>query len=541
MKNTEYEILSLFKGNPSVELGTKEIVLQMYSQEAQEAENALVDQFSSKETKKSAKKTLATLHRRILHHLNRLIFQHTLEVSRVEGKGKKYFKLALQEGEELVLDKFKRKIIITKPTTPTLPLGDFEQKGIVYRVGSDSFFDSLNSILLEGDKFSNLPQSLDFVSGLFHQVNDVIGINDFETVIQKFEIQEIVNFLLKLEEDCAEYDRQICCIIDFTNIQDELKLSQFFETFLSKSHSVINFILDVTSREFLAKNVLIETLIRKNAQNRTKLSIKNDDLFNAPYIIGKSGPYCFTVSEWNDYVKNCQKSSVGLICTQSSMVIDLAKFYRDSPSAKALSELLFKLTKALFFANAYQRKNSDEYFKKLSNPSLSSLDYQVFNYSKNIIRFWNYEINNEVDADAFLLDTLLEIRKQLEDFSKNQETIYLSCGMPTNFKVAFSVAYRQFNKFQPLVENFTKVQVRDSKDLYSEEFKQHLKIYERGSNIFDGGSEIRFTRVGGFEPLDVMREINIIMNAYRIPFFCYNFVQQTGGNKKLFDYLENGN
>lgn len=537
MKNIDYEILSLFKGNPSIELSTTDVVSLLFAEEYHVIQSTLHDTLISNDKRKQAKMHLAKLHRRALHYLSKLVQDNLLYITKTEGRGKKYFSLTIHEGEELIIDKFKRKIIVSKPPAPILPLEDFEEKKYVFKVEPDNFFERVNAILLEGDKFSDLKELYDLIYSLFTNVNDVISINDFERIIQLKEVTELLSFFEDLEEECTSYNKRISCIIDITNIESDPKIISFINTFLSKKYAHINLIFDATSREVLTHSDLFKEIVTSFASNRQKLSIKNDDVYQAPYLIGRAGPHTFSLDDWKRYIKHFQKESKGIICSQASLVADLEYFYQDYPSAKELNELIVKSARSLFFANTYQRKHSQEIFTKLQmNPS----DAKIFNYSNNVIRFWNYEVFETPEENIHFLDTISEINTQIKEFSKNQETVYLSCGMPTTFKIAFSVAYRQFDKKNPLNEKFEKISLSSTNDLYSEAFRKKISVYEKAASVFDGGSEVRFNRTGNIDPLDIVREINVVMNTYRVPFFCYNFSQQLGADRKLFDYI-NGN
>jgi hypothetical protein len=540
MNISDYDILSLFKGSPNTEISTTEIVSLVYPDEYTTIITDIEDIYVSSEKKKSAKKNLAKLQRRILHHLSSLVKNKLIHVSRTEGRGKKYFALNIKEGEELVIDKYKRKIIVSKPSAPILPLSDLETDRMVYRVEADSFFERINAVLLEGDKFANLDDAYDLIYSLFPNVNDVIGINNFEKIIEIHKIENILLFLNSIEEENKAYNKRTCCIIDFTNIHTDEKIKEFLDKYLSEKKETITFVFDTTSRELLHKPEVFQIIFEQYAKNKQKLNIKNDDIHPSPYIIGKAGPYCFNVEDWRIYSKKWKKRSVGLVCTQSSIIIDLEKMYSKQPSARELEQTIVKIAKALFVANTYQRKNSEEYYKKFHNYTYDG-EYQIFNFSRNMIRFWNFEVFDNIEEDITFLETLNEINRQIKELSRNQETVYLSCGMPTPFKIAFSIAYRQFDQDTKLDEKFEKVTIASQKEIYEPETKRRVGLYEVAGKVFDGGSELRFLRSGNSEPLDLIREVNTVMNSFTIPFFCYNFAQQLGINRKLFDFVDHGN
>lgn len=530
----DYEILSLFKGNPEKEYSTSDIISNLYSQENKEIEEKLESLDISFDHKRELRDRLAKLHRRVLYHLSTLVKKELLIVTRIEEKGRKYYALAIQEGEELVIDRFKRKIIITKPSTPNLPLGDLEERKLAYRVEPDTFFERVNAILVEGDKFEDLKSLYDYIYDLFSEVNDVIGVNDFEKVMQENSAAKIAETLKKLGEECEAYNKTVCCIIDFTNITKETVLEEFFTKYLEDISLRVNFVFDVTAREVLAKSEIMEMLITVYSSSKRKLCIKNEDLHKTPYFTGRSGPYCFEPKLWKQYLEKHQKDSIGLICTQSAIVTDVKEFFRDKPSASKFKDHILKLAKALFFANIYQRKNSLRSFKKLSETMES---WQTFEYSKNYIRLWNFEMNEDREDNLYFLETLEDIKKEIENFSKNQETIYLSCGMPTSFKIGFSTAYKNFDKDKPLVENFEPISLANTKDLYTNSIKERIFFLEKVFKLLDGGFEVKFVRSGNIKTTDILREFNIILNSHYLPFFCYDFKSPAGVNMNLNKFI----
>ena len=139
----DYEILSLYKGHPEKEFSSSEIISSLYPEESKKFDNILGSEQSSYENKKSSKQERAKLQRRVLHHLSSMVSKELLLVTKTGNKGKKFYGLAIREGESLIIDKFTRKLVIRKPSTPVLPIGDLEDMKFAFRVEPDSFFDKV--------------------------------------------------------------------------------------------------------------------------------------------------------------------------------------------------------------------------------------------------------------------------------------------------------------------------------------------------------------------------------------------------------------
>ena len=54
--------------------------------------------------------------------------------------------------------------------------------------------------------------------------------------------------------------------------------------------------------------------------------------------------------------------------------------------------------------------------------------------------------------------------------------------------------------------------------------------------MFDGGNDITFHRAGDFSAEDVLREISVIINTYKMPLFSYGF-ENLKGDMKITSYI----
>jgi hypothetical protein len=164
----------------------------------------------------------------------------------------------------------------------------------------------------------------------------------------------------------------------------------------------------------------------------------------------------------------------------------------------------------------------------------SSTISPVFYYSKNYIRFWNYQTEDQ----DLLLELLNSCEKEVTAFSHMQENIYLSCGMPTRFKIGFAIAYRQFANKVTLKQRFETLQLSHLKDFYDISFKEKISFFERAAALFSDGFEVRFTRNGPIEVIEVLQELSFIMNSFKLPFFCYHFTDSVGANRRLDMFMK---
>jgi len=537
MKKTEYELLLFFKKNPERELSTTDILANIFSEDYKNIENIFNDPFSDKQMLNEAKRKKGQLHRKILYYLNNLVNEGILKISKQGNKGEKYFVLSLEQGEELIINKSKRKIIISKPSIPAMHIDGYEQKNIATRFEPATWIDRLNSILFETPKFKSLEELYNTINKCFSNINDVIGLNDFEYAIQNNDIKESLSFLRKINSECVDYGKRLSCIIDITNIEKEKtsKVLEFIKEYCNIHSKNITMIFDVKSKELQEYSDFFEDIINLFINFKKRIYIKNQDLHGAPYILGRAGPYCFDEDEWLVYKKEFQEKSYGLACSQSTISIDVNAFFKENNNINQFRLFIKNIVKSLLYANSLQRRRSDEYFKdivKLTFPHVR----EFFNLSKNYIRFWNYGWKEPNLNQNYVIELIKSTKEEIDNFCVSEETIYKSCGMPTRFKVAFSCLFNG-SKFNFSKRSPQKIEIKKLEDLYSKKVKEMLSIKEEIFQAFDGGDRARFYRTGKINSKDICREFNIILKTYKIPFFCYEFSEVRGPELKLTSFI----
>src|SRR3989338_10446687 len=144
MHEIAQQIVSLFRKIGS-ELSTSQI-LEQIDKEYAELKKKLV--YSRKEEENLIKRKIAEIHRRVLHHLNKLNYLGILTVTKHGEKGEKFFSLDIRDDEEIVeiSPKYKKRIIVSKPATPAMPIEGYEQKGLVSKYETATWIDRLNSV-----------------------------------------------------------------------------------------------------------------------------------------------------------------------------------------------------------------------------------------------------------------------------------------------------------------------------------------------------------------------------------------------------------
>ncbi|MEM4282498.1 MAG: hypothetical protein QXU88_01535 [Candidatus Woesearchaeota archaeon] len=525
----ETSILELLAKNPEKEFSTTEIVEKL-TPGYDEIERLLIS--SDVERQKQAKRRKAQLHRRILYYLNKLVLEGYIRITK-EGKNKEK-SFAIVAGVEV--PHFDN-ITVTRPITPPMPVEGYEQKGIIYKLEATTWIDRLNSVLLEASLFKSPKGLWHAINGCFGVVNDVIAVNDFEVMVQKSETQLLAPFVTKLNAKCDDYGKKICYIIDMTNVTKGEPILKLISLLLQQKNRNITFVFDTQLKEFYEHSDFFEKLVQLYSRHNESLYIKNQNCYQAPYFVGKAGPYTFSENEWLLYEKEMQGHIPGLICGQSTIMVDVERFFQNQEKAiEQFKRFVLKIADSLLLANSLQRQRSDELFGSLIalDPSHAK---NFFMFGKNYVRFWNYGWKNSQFSIEFLLSYLKESKKAVDDFCIAEDTIYKSCGMPTRFRVAFSCAFDDFVRDIFTKPSYKRYFVRGLSDLYNDELKQVMETKEKLFEVFDGGDMISFYKKGPMQPKDVLREMGFILNTYRLPFFRYSFSGALELNVRLEQFL----
>jgi len=531
MNPIEQRILNKFKKEPLREIPTTEIVREAHPEEYSRIIRGIENEFSDKKTANLAKRKKGQLHRKILYHLNKLVDEGVLKISSVKGKGEKYFSLNIEQGE-IVVEKKHRRIVLSKPTISTSLIEEYEAKGIVHKFDPESWVSKINCILLESANFTGINKFYELIYSCFSEVNDALGLNNFEHIIQNNSPDNLSEIAKKLDIDTKDQERIVNIIIDVKNITDDDKIYDFVKTLLEVRPKNISLIFKADSKELKMHDKLFKSIISDISKEEIKLNIHNKKIHDAPIIIGKAGPYTLPENEWKDYEENIRGKTIGLALANTTIAIDVNRFFRESTNNNEFRDLIMRTAKTLFKVNSTQKKKADEYFKRLNDINKPHTK-RFFAYAKDYIRFWNYDLKDK--NQEHLLELLESAKEEVKKFCSTQQTIYKSCGMPSNFRIAFStVSKRYTNALSP--RKYIKTTIRRFEDYHVPEITSFINSREEMFKIFDGGDRIRFFRSGGFKPEEIICELVFLMNTYELPLITYDFKERKG-EIRLTDFI----
>jgi len=480
------------------------------------------------------KRKIAQIHRRTLHHLNKLVNLNILSVVKHGERGEKFFKLTIKENEEIyeLSPQYKKRIIISRPVFPSIPIEGYEQKGLIMKYEPATWIDRLNSVVIFSEKTKDKDQLYNLLTeNIFPIINDTASLENFETIINK---QDVSDFLEKLNSECEDYGKNICITINISELKNKENFLKLLKMFTQHKLENIKFIFSLEPIDLEEHFNLFLKLIEICAKNKRLFYIKNKKIQKSPYFVGKAGPYCFIDKEWQ-FAEELRKNILCLGCSQSSVIIDVDKFYKEyGLDIEKFSQLMLNISKSTLFANSIQRRKSGEYFKNVSYLNKNyEADFLIL--SRNYIRFWNFGLSQPGVNPEFVLNMINESKKKIDEFAAAEETIYKSCGMTTRFKIALSCAFEKSGELSPA--KYTHIEIKDFDDLYKKELTKKLLAREAVCNLFDGGNEVTFYYKGTLDPETIIRQINIILTNYKIPLFNYDF-KNIKGDLKITSFLE---
>jgi hypothetical protein len=528
MHNTKKEILKCYVRNNNTPLTTTDIVEMVYTQELRR-DNSL----SQNDKQKDYVVHKAKLHRKILHHINGLIQDDILQVHAVSAKGQKSYVPKLESNQELIVGRTE-KIIISSQANPITPILSYQAEDAIEQFQAQSWVQKINAILLECANIPDLEILQKTIINSLHAINDVAGLNDFESIVQNQQLIALRNFIDIIERECNMSKKRLCIIIDFTNITKDDVMYEWFLQFVKQKTKQISVILDATHREMILHKDLLEKIASLFSKYQLKFNIKNDDIHKAPYLIGRAGPYTLSEKEWESYLSKTYAQSFGIALTQSTVIVDFFKLVDKKYSAKKIEQMFIDIVKSLFIANTIQRKNARTILQSLPQ---SVLEKRVFlSYSHTLIRLKNFIKLLEKSQNNMHLTLLDQIVQRTTEYAQNQEFIYFACGMPLRFKVHLSQSYRHADEQLKVSDEFVSIMLNRTQDIFSPELKKLFQQIE-DSRKYVLGIETRIERKSTISEKELIGEILLLMTTYNLPFLCYKFAV-TQSEVSLNEYMK---
>lgn len=530
MRDTEETILKIFKNNSSKELNTEFLAKEIYAREYAIIENLL--ESSEKSNIHDGRRKKFQLHRKLLYYLNKLVDNNIIKVSKIVDKGEKYFILATGEGDTII-EKGYKKIIITKPILTSTYIDQYESREIMKKYSEDSWITRFNSILLECFKNEDIHQKYKMLNECLINVNDAIALNDFENILNNATDVAIKDFVDKISKDSDNSSNTISIIINIDRVNNNIYT--FIDYYIKLNPKKVNIVFNICNRDVPKYSNIIFYIFEKFSDTKIKINFKNKDLNNVPYFKGRAGIYTFNEEEWDVYSKKFRGKTIGLNCSQSQIVININKYFEKYHTDTEFREAILNAARTLLVSNTIQRRKSNEYFRNINRLNdLNPADF--YKFSRNYIRFWNYDWHKDNEEINNLFDRIKSAKEIVDNFCYTEETIFKSCGIPIRLKIAFSSAFKGYDDKFMGEREYKKITIGKTEDYYTDEVKRFLQTREKMFEIFDGGDRLRIFRKSDFTTTDVLHELGILLSAYKLPFFTYDF-SGLKGTVKLTNFM----
>lgn len=532
MNKTEQRIIQALSLRRESDISTSSLVKEIFPEKYEEIVSLLNNPQRDLELIKIGKRNKARLHRQLLYHLNKLCEEEFVRITRIEGKGEKFFSLnkdkMIHNKRDHDVHRVMESMSSIEGNTPTLSgIEEYEEEKIVKRFDSQNWLTKINSFVLETSRFPNIKKLYEVINELYPVFNDVVGLLDFQEIAEKSSVEEQTNFLRKINIDTKDYNKYINLIFDLTKVKNYVKVTDFFDIFSDVNPDKVFVIFQTNSKTLSNQNRLVNSVIKNFSEKKIKVNIQNVDLHKAPYMIGRAGAYTFDEEDWEKYCSEVRGKTIGVCCSETSIYIDIYRSFKDKVNYSAFRELIMKTSKALLLATSTQRKKSDSLFRPI-NKMNNNYQNKFFSFSYNYIRLWNYDLlfNQEQDnGSGFVVfnDLLMSAVDELSEFCSSEETIFRSCGIPIRFKIVLSSTFRRFDKDFLSPRIYKKVLIKSLSDYYTESIIKDIKRRESLYNVFKGGDRVRFFRDGKSLPEEIISEFHFLLTNHYLPFFTYDF------------------
>jgi hypothetical protein len=530
MRDTEEIILNIFKDNSTKELNTESLAREIYPQEYALIEDLL--RSTDKRHMHDGKRRKFQLHRKLLYYLNKLIDSNVIKVARIAEKGEKYFILNAGEGDTIIGKGYK-KIIVTKPAITATYMDKHEIKGVMKKYEEDFWISRFNSVVLECTKIPDINRLYELITEAFTVINDAVALNEFDIILNSSNEKALKEFLDKVSRDTDNFNKTVSIIISLSQANNNIH--NFIEEYSKLKPKKMNIIFNLGNKDIQKCTKILGYIFESFSESKIKINFKNSDIASSPYFKGRAGIYNFDEQDWNIYSKKFKGNITSIGCSQSQIAVNVNKFFEMYKTDVEFREAVLDASKTLLYANMVQRRKSNEYFKSINNINYPhSPDF--YKFSRNYIRFWNYDWHKDIQENNNLFELIKSTKEIVDNFCYSEETIFKSCGVPIRFRIAFSSAFRNFDTKFMGERDYKKFTIAKSEDYYTSEIKGFLEARERMFEIFDGGDRLRIFHKSDFAVTDILHELGIILNAYKIPFFTYDF-SGLKGTVKLTNFM----
>ncbi len=478
---------------------TKKILEEVYRDELREINKKLNDEFTEEKEKKRLKREKEKYQRRLLYHLNKLEKEGKIREIGKTDTGEKIFELK----ETKQLKKTKKHVI---------PLIEkYKEKGVVSIYSEEDWLERVNTVIVDARKIekNDYLKVLKLITPL---VNDTIGTFNGEEIFNTSN-EKIINLLRELYQLTQVYDRKISIEID----TKELDLNKFIKIIdYISDHNIqdieLIFNIDKTKIDHYTEYFYEWVREAKGKPQRLNLHFTNGEY--KPLIIGKAGVYTVRKKVLEPL----------LIVSGLTIGIDLCKLSEQIDVYSSFRKIVDLSVKTIINASIKQAEIYNSFYNL---PIISNIidDANITRALDHYIRIWNYDWKKL--EQSYLLELLRNTKRETDSFTRFQEILLSSAGLPQRVGIVFNSAFDTFKgKLSKRV--YTKKSLYSIKDLMEGEIKKMIIVKEKLSNIFGMPDRIRINRGGDPKGEEITQEILYIANTTNIKLLTIDLAKRKG-------------
>lgn len=524
MHDVETLLLKAFRKDPEREWSTSELVSACFPETRPGADaSGLGGPAGGKNGREKG-----VLHRRLLYHLNRLVGEGVLKIAHYARRGEKCFAL-VSPSTEVRIERRGSTVVIARPPMATPELDAYQN--LFFKFDEHAWATKVNGLLVFARRLSGPQAALAFLRGCYGEVNDVIGLHDFEMVLNHAEPDALSELVERLTVDTLDFGRAVNFIVDLDEAHSLARLKAFAAAVARAPSPRLAVIWRLSPLTLVKRAEVFKAVVAQFRAAKVKLHVQAAG--TPPCLIGTGGVHTADAGEWPLVLARApQLSAVAL--SQNGLALDADEFSRRLGSARQLETLLFTVAKVLLRAENLKRRQSFALFPALHRAG-GDASADVFKFTRSYLRIWNYDFERH---EAFFA-ALASLKGDLDEYCFNQETIYKSCGIPMRFRIALSSSFRTFSKSFAR-RAYHKESVRGLASLRSPKSVATLRRREWLSTLFDGGDRVRFFRDAPDDDYALVQEIQYLLHEFSLPLVTYDF-RPLRGDFKLTAFFDHGN
>ncbi|MFT4250618.1 MAG: hypothetical protein ACMXYD_04625 [Candidatus Woesearchaeota archaeon] len=491
MQEVEQALLQAFATAPDKNFLTTELVALVFPEDYAALRDGLHN--NDKETRKHAQRQKTRLHRKLLYYLNKLENKGILEVSGIEARGEKTYRLQTTASEYIVETK-NNTITIHREEKPTRYTTHYEENKTIYT--RSTALHTIDAYAINAQKYPGIAHLRAELTHAYAHINDAILIQNAHTLLEL--PQEAISAgIAQLKADTQDYNVAITLHIDLTAQQLSNQHIAFFHTLTLHKPNRLYLLFSTTEKELRQQHAITKTVFELLTKNKIKITVHNKQADNNTHFFGEAGAYKLTTEQ----EKKLQEHKATIV-TNTSLLIDCQRI----SNAKEHETLLEAAAKTLLAHVTAQRRSANKALAGIAR--ISPLHAQIRQPTATI-RYYNFEL------EETFIQQLTSRKQQLQQFSEIHNRIYSSCGVPIDLHLQLSTGFIHYADIP--IRRYKKTAVKNKQDLE----KQHLKEREELLGILDT-DRLRIFRETPVTGNELINEITYLLTRYNHPLICYD-------------------